>query len=89
MKPADIYDGRAHSVTLLRSPVEKSRPGVQPPGRGAYDYAGSGSYVVRGMHNLEFLIHKLLQRQRHSEGAEGLRTPAAGGGPPPMFTGSE
>jgi hypothetical protein len=35
MRPTSIYDGQAHSVTLLRSPVEKSRPGVRPPGRGA------------------------------------------------------
>jgi hypothetical protein len=35
MKQSDIYDEKAHSVTLLRSPFGKSRPGMAVLGRGA------------------------------------------------------
>jgi hypothetical protein len=31
MRPTSIYDGKAHSVLLLRAPVEKSRPAALQP----------------------------------------------------------
>jgi hypothetical protein len=35
MRPTSIYDGKAHSVLLLRAPVEKSRPSVSRHSVGA------------------------------------------------------